>query len=622
VLPSALLLRAIGDQQTLHAYLVDAAGIRTPVTPAWTSANPSAVSVTTGGVASAVVALGSSQITATANGRTSAPVLALVATPVDNALLITDEQVDGAVAPVSVTAPYGVGWRYHARIRDATPTVGQIVMTTGGLPIGGKVVSVTPATAGTTDVVLEVVPISSMFKAVSVAQHMPLSAVSADVAPAIQQTFAVSRSGKRLQFTPAGGKARFVISEVASEAAPGKVEFDIGPFACEAEVGVGASFPILLTVSSFSVTPTFGFDVVINGLVPDRMIVDGSMDVQFAAKPEITGSVAASISCNMTLAQLILPIGGPLSFIVGGSVPLGVGFGADAETTVGGLGFDLQLSGGVQTRFGYDCQAECDIIGEASRTASALFAPIVPSLGDGVNVALSEKAFGFAELKVGSIVVPDAIKITLLKAAVGLKQSIELAGTEFQRADPLYASSAVLAPSIEIKTGLSLSLLNSLLTVTLVDFSYKPDLPPIASSPTGTFTITPATVVAGDETTLGDSATFTVKLDNVNYLLAYSVEGVELRWYRKDANGNLALQPGRPGCTSLVPTSTGQSEFTCKTDFVVADTGSQTFYAFVKAKIAGASILLPLEIAKEAKAVVTVKPVKVSVTPKTITLAP
>ncbi|MCR4342238.1 MAG: hypothetical protein NUW01_20370 [Gemmatimonadaceae bacterium] len=100
-------------------------------------------------------------------------------------------------------------------------------------------------------------------------------------------------------------------------------------------------------------------------------------------------------------------------------------------------------------------------------------------------------------------------------------------------------------------------------------------------------------------------ATFTVTLDTVNYLTAYAVDAVEIRWLKKDGTGPLALVPGRPGCTTLTPTP-GQKVFTCQTDFTAADTGVQTFYAFVKAKLFGVTVPLLLEIGPNAVATVRV----------------
>jgi hypothetical protein len=66
------------------------------------------------------------------------------------------------------------------------------------------------------------------------------------------------------------------------------------------------------------------------------------------------------------------------------------------------------------------------------------------------------------------------------------------------------------------------------------------------------------------------------------------------------------LQPGRPGCTSLAPAASGQTVFTCQTDFLEADEGPQQFVAFVKAKLFGIPVPLLLEIAANAVATVDV----------------
>ena len=133
------------------------------------------------------------------------------------------------------------------------------------------------------------------------------------------------------------------------------------------------------------------------------------------------------------------------------------------------------------------------------------------------------------------------------------------------------------------------------------------DTLPLASSPRGTFTITPDAVAPGDSTQLGDLATFRVTLDPVTYLGIHSVDRIEFFWKKTNEDSTFTLEPGRPACTEI-KASPGQTTFECKTDFPNSVVGKQEFYAFVHARLFGLTLPVPLEISNNALATVTVKP--------------
>ena len=173
IAPSALLLPEEGMTQQLRAYVVDADGDSSLVSATFESSAPAIVSVTASGMATGA-GPGSAQIVARSGGLTSAPVLALRARPADGALLVADSQVIGRPTPVDPTAAYGFGWRYRVRLRGVTtPAIGQVVLASGGAPIGGRVVSSGPA-GGDTEVVLELVALGDLFQSLSVNQKLSM----------------------------------------------------------------------------------------------------------------------------------------------------------------------------------------------------------------------------------------------------------------------------------------------------------------------------------------------------------------------------------------------------------------------------------------------------------------
>jgi hypothetical protein len=611
VVPNGLLLPGVGAQRQLRAFLVDASGVRTPVSPTWTSSNPEHVIVTGGGLAEAVSAVGSSQIMAESGGQTSAPVLALVAQPVAGVLLIDDSDVEGTITPVDPAAPYRPGWQYRVTLRNLTPAVGQIVIGTGQIPIAGRTVSVTPAaTLGLVDVVLESVAAAQAFTAFSIKQTFPLTQwLPAPEAPLGASAtggtagFADSLGGKPTAMTwqsPAGGAQPVAASSL------GELEFDLGPFKCEASVGatLGAD-SLILGATSFDITPDLEIEVDVDLTGVHKALMTGSIAPQLMVNPVTQVAVSGQLECKKLLKIIPLPVTGAASIFFGARVALGVGFGLEAELPVGGFGVDLFVNGTASVNAGVECAEECDVLGDVDGSAGGFLKPVLPSAQDGwgqVEVAFS--GFGWAEFRIGGPI--EATQATLLEAAVGLKQKAELASEKNQALDTGFAASFGLDFFADAKTGKSLELVGAFLGTDLLEFTSEYELP-LAQSPAGTFTITPASVRAGSATELGELATFTVDLDltRITYLGIDSVESVEIRWLKDDGSGNMVLANGRPGCTSLA-SSPGQTHFTCQTDFLAEHAGTQTFFAFVKAKLFGVTVPILLETADDAKATVTV----------------
>lgn len=622
IAPGALLLAEPGATQQLRAYAIDADGDSTEVAASFASSDPGIVSVSADGLATGGASNGSAQIIATSGDLTSAPILVLRAAPAQGAVLIADSQVVGGIAPIDAAAAYAPGWRYRVRLRQATVQPGQVVLASGGAPIGGRVVSVTPV-GGEVDVVLELIPLNEMFAALSISEELSLEHAQVSVASAVRSAFSVGRgAGGALRLTPREGRSRLTPSAArpSGNATQIEQEFDLGPFTCKAEVPQLLTFPLSLDVFSMELDPSLTLELVVEDATLERMVVDGGIAPTISASPRITAALEAKAECKVQLATLILPIGGPLALIVGGQVPLGVGFEAGAKASFGNFGFDAFLTTAVDAAFGIDCAAGCGIVAEVDQESpGGYFKPVVPDLGTTLRFELGASAFGWAELSIGNQFL-QALQFKAVEMKAGLEQKFELAAPEVQAADPAYASSYSLKPVIEAKAAASLAPLEDLLRISIASLSYAPELPAIAQSPQGTFAITPASVAAGDDTQLGEQATFTITLPSATYLGAYAVEGVRIRWHRAVGSA-VVLEPGRPGCTDL-EAAQDQLTFTCQTDFLEEHAGAQTFYAFLKTRIFGVPIPVPLEIAADGKAIVTVTGGAVTLTPSTITLAP
>ena len=390
VAPSALLLAA-GETTQLVAYAVDADGDSSAVAATFQSSAPGVVAVTGSGLVTGGSTLGSAQIVAQSGTMVSAPLLALRATPADGALLVSDAQVIGTIVPFDPAAPYQPGWRYRVRLRGVTPVAGQVVLASGGAPVGGRVVSVTAA-GSDVDVVLELISIREMFAELTFDERLSLEHVTATVPAALRGSFRLDRKPDgAIGLEARAGKVRYVASAARETFGAARLEpgFDVGPFECEASVPPAFVFPLSVDVFSFELDPDLSYDIAVSDGVFQRAVVTGSIAPRLTASPRITAALETKAECKVQLATLILPIGGPMALLVGGQVPLGVGFEIGAKTSFGQLGYDAFLQTSVTTQFGIDCAAGCEVVSSITAASpGSYFKPVLPSLDTSVRFEL------------------------------------------------------------------------------------------------------------------------------------------------------------------------------------------------------------------------------------------
>jgi hypothetical protein len=305
--------------------------------------------------------------------------------------------------------------------------------------------------------------------------------------------------------------------------------------------------------------------------------------------------------------KLPLPIGF-IGLFVGIRVPVGIGFELEGKIEIAEIGFDVSAHAEATAELGLLCPAaggECTGMTSFDTPPPEYdFELIAPDPSEQFKLELSGKGYVFARPSIGASFSQKA-QFEFLAASTGVKQSVDLAAATRQASDAEYASGFKLDFLLDIGPGKDLTAaiekLGDLLGVNLgiVTESLTVDIDkPIAESPNGTFTITPATVQPGNDEQLGEMVTFTVELDPVTYMGIGSVERVEIFWKKDDGAGGFTLEPGRPGCTDIVA-SPGQTTFECQTDFLEEHTGKQTFYAFVHAKLFGIPLPVPLEVVED-----------------------
>jgi hypothetical protein len=585
IAPAALLFAGPGERQQLKAWAIDADGRRTEVPADFTTSNPDAVAVGADGLATGGATIGSAQIVATSGGLVSAPALALRATPAAGALLIADSQLVGNPEPVDSFAPFGLGWQERVRVRGPAGSPGQLIIATGGAPIGGRIVAVEASTNGTSLITYELIPLPDLFRDLRIHERIRLTS-----AP---PTFA--RGALNV-----GGPARPAIQRNVRAI---EREFELGPFACKAEIP-----PNLVTVPFATDNYSADIDADLeleldwdNGL--RAAIVTGTLGAVLSGKPRLTLAVEAKVECKWEWTALYVPIGGPISRFFGWKIPLGLGLELSGKVTENGVGVDFTSRPSVEVVIGARCAGVCVPVLEMSGQAPGSLTPAFPALADAGEINLGASGFIYADMVVGWHFL-RRLSIKTFEAKAGIKQEASLATRAAQVADPAYASKVTLAGFAEAGTSPNMAQFWDLLRLSVPQLKKEWPLGAEARSPQGTLTITPGTVSPGDGAQLGEMATFTVALSDVTFRGDYAVDGIEIRWQR--TNGTIVtLEPGRPGCTDITA-SQGQVTFSCQADFLPEHIGTQQFYAFVKTRLFGVPLPVPLEIALDSRASITV----------------
>jgi hypothetical protein len=600
IVPGSILLPGSGSAHQLAVRAYDEAGRPTQADVQWTSSDPAVVSVTAAGAATATSEGGSAQITASAAGIVSAPVLALVATPADGAILVADGQVTRGPEAADPNADYGIGWRYTVTLDGIdVPEVGAMIIGTGQTALGGRVVSVAQV-GDDVSLTLEVVTIEAMFERMQLSETMDLSNAEVSVPAEVARDFAVQRlAGGAIVFRRRSSDTLRTgsWSSVRSMEAASDLEFTLGPFKCKVEATVA---PLQLTgAATFTITPnlnfTLDYDTEAGGL--QRLALQGAVEAKISAEPRLESSFETKVDCGAKLAQIALPIGGPLALIFGGQVPIGVGFEINGKTTIANTGLRFELTADAATEIGIDCESgPCEMINTLDSGASGSFEPVLPDPTEQFRVDLRIFPYGFAKLTIGNPFL-TALQFETFDVRAGLAQLLDFAPVSLQVENAGYGSGFRLSVFGQAKAGSKLDSFLDMLQISLVKVEARLEIP-LAESPRGTFLITPASVRPGNDIQVGDRATFTVSLDHASYLGFQAVDAVELFWRKAAEDGGLTLESGRPGCTTM-NSSPGQTTFTCETDFLEEHTGTQTFYAFIHARIFGLPIPIPLEIAAD-----------------------
>jgi hypothetical protein len=354
----------------------------------------------------------------------------------------------------------------------------------------------------------------------------------------------------------------------------GTVASSVGPFSCGSDI----TFPLgLNSPPTFSVVPNVSVDFQYSsGSGLERLVATGGATLTASYKPRLQAAVQGKITCRARLLGMTISVPGPIALIVGGYVPIGIGFEASGTVTVAQVGFDATFQDSFSVQVGVDCSTgSCEAVAGAPEPAAPSSPPpppfrwVLPNVLTDFNVALGLSAYGYFELRIGNPLW-ETLQLKMVEGQAGVTQTANLAPKLTQIENTTSASSYKLSLYAKVGSGVSLNNILEFLNINVAAFEVKAELD-VANSPSAATTPDGSLTFAGP-VAVGQQVEATVVLKDVTYLGLQNVE--EVRFYRKDS---LVLLER----AAVSRTQDGQTEYVARWTATASDLGEE-FGVFVK----------------------------------------
>jgi hypothetical protein len=562
IAPAGVFFTGTGQTKPLEANVYDAAGAEVLEGDVfWRSSDPSIVSVSRSGIASSV-ADGTVQVTATIGGVTSAPILAIVTALPDGTLVLTDPQI---IAGPTATAGDDPTFTIVATGIPELPAVDTLVMNIETKPVVGHVVSAEDLGDGSVRLTLAQAGLEDALPNLAINEVLDVSDAPVAVDPLVASHYDVKRTNNTFTFAPKTTTVPSARSAAAEEPKP-------PPFNdCKIEVAPSPDrAPIKVTNPpkfSIEVSPTLQISRSDSGFT---FLIGAKPKITIEAGLTVAVVLEGKIECKRTLFTFAAPITGPLSALISGLIPVGIGFEVSGKFTVVDVGVSTKQVVKGEMTAGVQCSQTqaCSFVRSGSfeaGDAEVIVNP--PSVGD-TRFEPEISAFAFVDPAIGNPALTK-LSVTVLESKFGVKLGGSFALPQSQIVAEDYASNYALALFAQVKLGgepvgiLKRLGMKEWGEITLLDQSTN-----LAQSPTGALTVSKASLAAGD------SAKFTARLVNVEFLGLYNVSRVLL--LRKEASGP-------PTQIASLTAANGQRDFIFNHTTTEARQASD-FYAFVVTK--------------------------------------
>lgn len=439
VTPAALLFTKAGDTATLRAEAVDADGKKLVPQPTftWETSRAADITVDPNGQATAVAALGSSQIRVRGGGLASDPVMVVVAEPAAGAVLVSDAQVTAGPAPVDPAALPALGAQVKLTVTGVPALApGTILLASEGKSVGGRVVSaVAGAAAGALDVVLETIPLLDLFKQLRVDNNYTID----DAALAKELALHPEPTIGPLALPP------------GTELRQGGLM--LGRYVkCDTMLNLGA----LTGDATYDLRPQLNFQTRFyrnaddTGWTELMASLDGTLTITGTVALNFAPMSAGTAGCSATLAKIPVPVAGALSAVISLQIPLGLKGELAAVLAAAPLRAGLVLSGRSKVTLGFHYTAQGGTTDLSDQDNKFEMEPTFTIPGqDSPLIALSASAAfgGTAGLDLRVIFLGS---FSLLEAALMLKAEVKTGGIVSGFA---FGTNYDLKPVVEIGAG-------------------------------------------------------------------------------------------------------------------------------------------------------------------------
>jgi hypothetical protein len=591
-----------GESATLSAQVFDQDGRpMTGQTVRWRSSN-AAVTIGADGRVTAGANVDSAQITAVVGTAASLPVTAMVAQPVAGARLVPDSEVLVDPAPINNAQTGLPGSRYAVRLAGLAPTVGQVVIASGGKAIAGRVVSTAPAAGGGNDVVFATAGLAEIFDQAKIVTRfegatLPVQFPSGNpVSETVQPNGEVARLF-RISVPAATTAARVTRAKAAgsssgSEQVRPTADFNVGPLRCKSSGSAAPNFG----GTSVNVTPTGTLGVVESTFIVDggaayaKVLAEGSFGVTLQGSLRVSGQLSGDVKCAATLVTVAIPVPPQIALIVQPVVPLGFRFSVNGQLNTPGLELKIDSSVRQSIRAGFELQPDGSLENLSSIDSTQLQTTFNWDLiGDptatGFNFEAEARAGLFADAALTNPFLAAAApalgidpNLRLLEGFAGFNTVARFKPVAAQLANPSEPALYNIKFRASVGTSATINQALALIGAAVGAISIaNPEIrwePTLVGSPQGGGLASLRKFQAGDKVTLGVSlAPDTVKASFLGQeILPYNVKRVEV--WRKESGGGATLVASSDATTGA---TTFSKQWTADQDGEL----NSKYYAFV-----------------------------------------
>jgi len=318
VSPSTALLTDLSDTHILHAQAYNAAGEAIDSMITWVSSNPTIIEVNADGEVTNLDYVGSSSITAQSGNVSSNTATIIAIQAAINSVFVNDEQVMSAPVLVDPSIPVGLGARYSLNIDSAVQVApGDILLGSETAPVGGRVVDVVSGVSEHV-VTLELIPIYEMFTKIKIDETYHLTADDAVISDALDGLYTMEKQADgSYSFVPNLGLLPSGVSNASD-----KLECIRKPIT-KPTIPLTINMPTLMGGFKLDLNPVIQYDSDGGGL--QKLGLAGTAESKIEVKATVDFAFEGKVECTLELVRVPVPLTGPLSVVLGGSIPVGVG---------------------------------------------------------------------------------------------------------------------------------------------------------------------------------------------------------------------------------------------------------------------------------------------------------